>query len=301
MRRQNVIPALLIFCAFLVSGLLTGRWIGLSLENLHKKSTAALKQDSDGAGEQAESRFRSFAPQSPANFQDLDLQFATRAASEQRNILLIGVDHLGSPSPTLESIWLILYIQDMPQITWMPIYPEVTASGQGVHIQADTSLEDKFQLQTKMVLAQGFQQALRENNIRWDNLIILDQAAVAGVIDTLGGLERLSSQQQAEDGVVDGLNSIAILRPTSESSQTALLSQVNLIQQLCRTSPQSHINITRLRQLLKTLGSHLMTDLEPEQIIADMNSMLLYGGGFTCEFPSLTLLTSETRAPGSTK
>jgi hypothetical protein len=137
-------------------------------------------------------------------------------------------------------------------------------------------------------------------HIRWDNIIILDQSAVAGVIDTLGGLERLTSPQ-AEGDVVDGLHSIAILQPADEDSQAALLSQANLIQQLCRTSPQSHINLTRLQALLKTMSNHLITDLDPEQVIADMNSMLLYGGGFTCEFPSLALLSSEITAPAGTR
>ncbi len=300
MRYKNVIPALMIFSAFLLTGLLTGRWIGQSIEELHKKTTSALTQDKGEAGEQAQSRFNSFAPQSPPNFQDMDLSVVRRPEPEQRNILLIGVDHLGSPSPTLESIWLVLYIQDMPQITWMPIYPEITTRGRSVQIQTDTSLKENFQIIPDSLLPQGFHQALRAKHIRWDNMIILDQSAVAGVIDTLGGLERLTSLP-AEGDVVDGLHSIAILQPADEDSQAALLSQANLIQQLCRTSPQSHINLTRLHALLKTMSNHLITDLDPEQVIADMNSMLLYGGGFTCEFPSLALLSSEITAPAGTR
>jgi len=300
MRYKNVIPALIIFSVFLLSGLLTGRWIGQSIEDLHKKSTSTLNQNKVEAGEQAYSRFRSFAPQSPANFQNMDLGLVRRSTPEQRNVLLIGVDHLGSPSPTLESIWLVLYIQDLPQITWMPIYPEITTRGKHVLIQTDSSLKESFQLLPDSLLPQGFQQALRAKHIHWDNLIILDQSAMAGVIDTLGGLERLTSQL-AEGDVVDGLHSIAILQPANIDSQAALLSQANLIQQLCRTSPQEHINLTRLQNLLKTMSSHLVTDLEPEQVISDMSSMLLYGGGFTCEFPSLALLSSEITAPSGTK
>lgn len=301
MKRQNVFPALIIFSIFLVSGLLTGRWIGRSLENQHNRTASALKQKRAEDDEQAQSRFRSFAPQSPAGFPDLDLDLVRRPTPEQRNILLVGVDHLGSPSPTLESIWLILYIQDMPQITWMPVYPEIAASPGGVQIRTDPSLEGNLQLHSGSLLPEVFLQALREKSIHWDNYLILDQAALAGVIDALGGLERLSRQPQAEDEKLDGLQAIAALIPVKENSQAAMLSQAFLIQQLCRTSPQSHFNLNRLQSLFKLLDSHLATDLEPGQIMADMNSMLLYGGGFKCEFPSLMLLSSEVGAPTTTK
>jgi hypothetical protein len=178
----------------------------------------------------------------------------------------------------------------------MPLYPEVTTSEHGVQIQADASMQQNFRLQPDSSLPDDFQQTLREEHIRWDHLIIVDQVAVAGIIDTLGGLDRLSSQQAQAD-TIDGINAIAALMPASGSAQAALFSQANLIQRLCRTSPQSHINLSRLQDLFKTLDNHLVTDLEPEKIITDMNSMLLYGGGFTCEFPSLTLLGTASRAP----
>lgn len=301
MKRQNFLPALIIFSLFLVSGLLTGRWIGRSLESQHDRTASTLKENRINDSEQAQSRFRSFAPQPSTNFPGLDLDLVRRAPPEQRNILLIGVDHLGSPSPTLESIWLILYIQDMPQITWMPIFPEIATSPNGIQIRTDPALEGNLQLQSGSILPESFQQALRDKSIEWNNYLVLDQAAVAGIIDALGGLERLSRQQQIEEEKLDGLQAIAELMPVGDSSQAALLSQAFLIQQLCRTSPQSHFNLNRLQSLFKLLDSHLATDLEPEQILADMNGMLLYGGGFKCEFPSLMLISSEARTPTTTK
>ena len=86
----------------------------------------------------------------------------------QRNIAIIHVDDLQSPSPKLVSIWgLILYFPE-PKVILQPLYP--------LDIEGNVDLGNRFSLSDKKAPNQVFMKFLADdNNITWDNYLVFDQ------------------------------------------------------------------------------------------------------------------------------
>lgn len=291
MKHKNALHALIIFAVFLFTGLWTGQRIGRMMENIQTKDKAT-RLAAHNALQKGQLEHQSFAPQSQLTSNMSTELKAVLPSRLQRNILVIGVNHLESPSPELEGIWLILYLPDMPRVTLMPIYPSVMRGASGGRIIADSALAQNFRLDSKSVPETSFFEALAELDIHWDNYLLLDEIALIDLIDFMGGLEKTPTVDGAQSDKTTGIQALAHLQPTLNNPEHALLSQMQIAQRLCRTHLSLNNPPERIPELFDTLGKHLVTDLQPSQVIADMKSMLPAGGGITCEFPFLALLSA---------
>jgi hypothetical protein len=302
MRYQHLLPPVIIFGMFLLTGIWIGRWIGNFFEADQLKTAGNRlpvmvdmhRSDQPGgltggltgglSGEHSNAPLS--VPAMPAAGQE------NRSLQRQSNVLLIGVDDLEASSPVLESVWLILYLPDMPQITWMPIYPQILRTQAGVRIQAKAALTDTFAIENGSAPNQEFLDLLKQEGMWWNHYVIVDQTAVIELIDSLGGVEIISPDRLLEDQKISGSEAFSGLLLANGDLQGALFSQANLIQQLCRIPPKSYLNLNRAQIIFQKLHKHLITNITAEHLIDDLQLMISSGGGFVCDFPSLNLLSS---------
>lgn len=75
---------------------------------------------------------------------------STALASSQQNYLLIQVDDLGSTSPQLVQVWIVLtYYSNPPQVIFLPLYPSYDTS-QNSDIANSFSMNSSNQLTDKL-------------------------------------------------------------------------------------------------------------------------------------------------------
>lgn len=292
MKYKSMLPGLTIFAVFLFTGIWSGQRIGNMLESIQRQNKTSPGEARNILQKGGQPNLHSFAPQSQLTDAMATELKEVLPARTQRNILVIGVNHLGSPSPELEGVWLVLYLPDMPRITLMPIFPSVVRGQNGGQITADFALTQKFLLGPKSIPDPAFFEALNKLDIHWDNYLLLDEIALIDLIDFMGGLEKSPGMNGAQSEKTTGVQTLAQLQPTIKNPEYALLSQMQIAQRLCRATLSLNTPPERIPELFDTLGKHLVTDLQPSQVIADLKSMLPAGGSITCEFPFLALLSS---------
>ncbi len=95
-------------------------------------------------------------------------------SSYQRNIAILHVDDLQSDSPKLLSIWgLILYFPE-PKVILQPLYP--------LDIEGNADLGNRFSLSADKTPNPVFMKFLAEDNqITWDNYLVLDQNGMSAI------------------------------------------------------------------------------------------------------------------------
>ncbi len=200
---------------------------------------------------------------------------ALTESSGQRNLLVIGVNQIGSPNLTLESVWLVLYLQDTPRFTLMPVYP---GSGLSVNPQAAADLTGLFSLDSYGNPGASFLAALHARKLWWNNYIVLDQTAIAGMIDFVGGVTLGNT-------IMDGIHAMANMPMVQYAPQDALMAQAEIIKDICSQSTQPELS-ARVEGLLRLIPYHLNTDMDLE-LALNQWERLRASGPFTCEFPSL--------------
>jgi hypothetical protein len=192
------------------------------------------------------------------------------AANGQRNILVIGVDDLNSSQPHLESVWLILYIVDRPQITLLPIYPGLPAE----------KFSPLFKVGPDGAPDPVFLEALLEHGLWWSGYILLDEVALAEVI------EAASRQSSKDRNSLSGVRAVAEVPPPWEDPQRSLSGQIHLAQYLCSQLDGSNPGLD-IASLLELIPRHATTDLNLTRRAAELRHLLADPQGLSCEFPTL--------------
>ena len=201
---------------------------------------------------------------------------STAAPNGQHNLLVIGIDNLEAESPRLESIWMILYIPPTPQFTLIPIYPSPYAGGE----ELQNYLESTFALGKELKPDPAFLVAVQSVNIWWDNYIILDETAMANVVNT-------ASSENAMNNPDFGSSTIANLPLAWEEPETAVLAQAELLNGLChdfaRTNSAKKLNISS-----EIFSNHVNSDLSAAQLTSILQSMTsIKSEPFRCQFPTI--------------
>lgn len=207
----------------------------------------------------------------------------------QRNLLVIGVDHLGGVSqtdphvaPRLESVWLLLYFVDRPQITLLPLYPSPTqgssSSVDEKHVEV-SSLSASFSLRSDHTPSPSFLQLLESQEIWWNHYILLDRTALSQLIEFAGASQKWN-----------GESVLGKVPAASEDGQAALAGQSRIAQDFCRLSAGLGPDFNPL-PLLSLSPEHLITDLDLKKAVQLTQSLLYGSGGFTCNFPTLAAST----------
>jgi len=202
---------------------------------------------------------------------------STATPNDQQNFLIIGVDDLEAESPRLESVWMLLYIPPTPQFTLIPLYPSAYAGGE----ETQDYMESTFALGNDLKPNPAFLVAVQSVNTWWNNYIILDETAMANVINT-------ASADNAINNPDFGSRTIAMLPLAWEDPKAAVLAQAELLNGLChdfaRNFSGKNLDISS-----KTLSNHVRSDLNAAQLTAMLQQMTINKSErFRCQFPTIT-------------
>lgn len=249
MKNMNKPPLYLFFAAFLLVGFLLG-------------SSAARSQG--------------LSDVVPPTATAQTLATSTTAPNGQQNLLIIGVDDLESQTPRLESIWLLLYISPTPKFTLIPLYPSSYAGG----VEQEDYLENTFRLGDDLKPDLAFLVAVQSIDIWWNHYVILDENAIAEIIN-------LSSGDNAMNDPSFGSRTVANLPLAWENPEAAVLAQAELLNGLCHDFARNGSS-KDLNEFLKSLNNHVSSDLNTTQLGAALKSLIATGSErVQCQFPTI--------------
>jgi len=201
---------------------------------------------------------------------------STAAPNSQQNFLIIGVNNLEAESPRLESIWMLLYIPPTPQFTLIPIYPSPYAGGE----ELQNYLESTFALGKDLKPDPAFLVAVQSVNIWWNNYIILDETAMANVVNT-------ASSDNVMNNPDFGSRTIANLPLAWEEPEAAVLAQAELLNGLCHDFARNN-SANKLNISSKTFSNHVSSDLSAVQLTTMLQNMTsIKSEPFRCQFPTI--------------
>lgn len=198
----------------------------------------------------------------------------TESPTGQRTILIIGIDELQAPVPSLKSVWVLFYIPSSPGMTLVPLYPAMSNN----QTEPDAALAASFALTPEKTPAQSFVDALDGKDVHWSHYAVLDAVGLAALIDTLGGVD-ISADHLDGNSVVAGLSAI------EADTVHSLESQSDLIKGLCAIPGRPGVVID-VPAIFNLLNGHLSTNITADLVISDWNSLGMLGGQL-CKFPTL--------------
>lgn len=185
--------------------------------------------------------------------------------------LVILVDDLTALNPTLNGVWLSRSSDGGQGSLFFPIFPSQAEDGD----QRDINLRGAFWLDESFRPSQQFQTILRDRNLVWHRVILLDQPALeeAGLI--LGEL----------NPTYKPLNSVGLagLTYTVENRSIVQSNQALFIHEICSQLPlPAHNDL--LQRFLEGFAGHLRVVGTTPLAITQSWSQVSY-----CLFPTLVL------------
>jgi len=196
----------------------------------------------------------------------------------QRSILLIGSSKISPSHPRLESIWLITYSSSDRTIHLLPIFP----SGEEVVSDLGQQLDQSFDLineQGNLKPSPEFINTLHANNYRWSGYLVFDKFAISNIIDLLGGIDLLGE-------VLTGDQATQRMPAAMDLPQEAFSFQVNIIQAVCRKLSELPSQ-PDWNQVISLIPKHIITDLNSDQLLIELDTLLSDKYSPSCNFPTL--------------
>jgi hypothetical protein len=159
--------------------------------------------------------------------------------------LIILVDDLMALNPSLQAVWLSRSTDGGEGILFFPIFPSQSEDG----TQRDLNLRGAFWLEESMIPSEEFQTILRDRNLTWHQILLLDQIALSEINLTLA---ELNSDYLPLNSV--GLSGLSY---TVENRLMAQTNQAMFIRDLCGLLPLPPHNELSQRTL-NGFASHLI-------------------------------------------
>jgi hypothetical protein len=247
-------PFLPVFSLFLVLGLFLGTRLGLS------RGTANSANDSIATSSAPIATTSEFATPQPA------------AANGQRNVLVIGVDTMQPENARLESIWMVLYFPGYSEFNLIPLFPAALSGGPS----QDDALSRAFNLRADHLPSTEFLAAVQDLDLWWNDVLVIDEAGFARVIDQVGGVV-------LDGDTFNGANAVANLSNPWDAPKRALQGQVSLATALCSQSPGIFSPET-IQAMGSLTGTHIFISGDMRSTLADWQNL---NEPISCQFPTL--------------
>lgn len=198
----------------------------------------------------------------------------------QQNFLLIGVNKIATQDVRLESLWLVSNITTDSTLYLLPIFPTGNESISDIQEQ----LYRSFKLEKKngeLTLGQDFLKILEVNNYWWSGFLVADSAALMDFINNLGDTEQKRESIFRDHNFKDFHNAI-------NDPKKAFAIQLAIFQTACQKLSElsSDFNLEHFFTLSPT---HLITDLDFNQVLKEWNALRSNGQGPSCRFPTLEI------------
>jgi hypothetical protein len=209
---------------------------------------------------------------SPASIEDNNYPVPGSTNTEQTNLLVIFVNKIDEAPTEVHMVWMVAFNPGSP-IKLIPVYPTTTEGS-----AKDSELFSNFILsryEKQFILDQDITQILHERDLEWDGIIILDNRALAYLIDTFGSI-RINSENLDRDQLA------AYKFPEFETKQLNLTYQTLLWREICWNILHSPENISNLN---KDFKKHSSISLSEEISSQDWVTLLSNVKIPSCEFP----------------
>lgn len=181
--------------------------------------------------------------------------------SDLRSVLIVGVDNLESPSPSLRAVWVLLYqiSSDSLYLHGLPL--DAKSGGDGTE-----TLRDLFAWSIEDGLDEDFtQELLRILPLSPDLIVVNDETAFASAVNYLGGVE-------IEGKSLDGESVIAFLSLSWEKPEILLNNQALLLEALVPKALASSPT-PELTDLAELIPEHVYISLDVTEAVALMNPL----------------------------
>ena len=266
-----------IFAIFLIPGLLTGR----------ATARAGQKFLASYTGSQSEAIYHpnNSGYPLPAVFNPDTIALKGEVNnSKQRSILIITVDDLKSNGARLDSVWLILYMPNLPEITLIPIYPTINFSGDSIDVDLDYDLQTKFKLDPGGILDPIFLAYLRENGVTWSKSIMLDRSSI-------NQIDQFASNPQIDHPSGSHHEEHSSIIPDKELTPAErILSQAKIAQNLCQHYSELMLTPDTVLRYFPRLVDRIETDISAQEAAYEIWTFEEAMSGFRCVFPSFSAM-----------
>ncbi|OGO28067.1 MAG: hypothetical protein A2W33_10565 [Chloroflexi bacterium RBG_16_52_11] len=288
---KNYRPLLIwigLYLVLFIGSVWIGRWAGHQTRTALAFGDHSTRQNQPGNQEEIK-RYRqpSFQPKSLAlqiTETAPDLPSPQIIPDRQRNILVIGVDDMLSAEPQLQSLWMVLFLNNVPHLMMVPIYPAPVLGSANSQIM-DEDLASLFRLDDEMTPAAEFITSLEDQELWWTGYIILDQQALRQILAVIVG-----SSPSAESFANDML---ASAQGDALLPEAALSSQTRFVQEMCRLSSWfSTADPEQILDMVANIFPHIRTNLDLEVAVSEIKNAVHLGGGISCEFPTVIASTN---------
>jgi hypothetical protein len=196
----------------------------------------------------------------------------SQETTEQINLLVVFVNRIDIASTKLQMIWMVAFNPDAP-IKLLPVYPSATQD-----YVKDSELASKFNIQKQekqVILDQEFTQILQTQGLDWDGVIILDNRAMAYIIDNFGTI-------RVNDETVDRDQLAAYGFPGDDAKQSNLNYQTLLWREICWNILHSPEEIPNLnKDFNKHASVTLLEKISKQDWVALLENVKIP----SCEFP----------------
>ncbi len=185
--------------------------------------------------------------------------------------LIILVDDLMALNPTLQGVWLSRSTDEGTGALFFPIFPSQADDG----TQRDLNLRGAFWLEESLALSEEFQTILRDRNLSWHQVLLLDQTALLEINLILAELK--PEYKPLNSVGMSGLNYSVENRILAQNNQALF------IRDLCQQLPLPAHNELAQRAL-EGFTSHLfITGNTPVEFVSYWSDVSY------CQFPTMTL------------
>jgi len=268
-----------IFTIFLISGLVSGQATaraGQIFLASYTVSQSVAISDPNNTGYPLPAVFNpdTIAPQGEVN------------NSKQRSILIITVNDLKVNGAKLDSIWLLLYVPNLPEITLIPVYPKINSSGDSIKVDLDYDLQTKFKLEPGGILDPIFLAHLRENGVTWSKYIILDRSSI-------NQIDQFATNPQIEhpSGSYHGELS-SIITDKELTTAERILSQAKIAQNICHHYTELMLTPDTVLKYFPRLVDRIETDINAQEAAYEIWTFDKAMAGFRCVFPSFSAMNA---------
>jgi hypothetical protein len=208
----------------------------------------------------------------PASQDDDTYPMPGSTNTEQTNLLVVFVNKIDDAPTELQMVWMVAFNPDTP-IKLIPVYPSSTEGS-----VKDSELSSNFILrrhEKQFLIDQDITQILHKRELEWDGIIILDNRALAYIIDTFGSI-RVNGDNLDRDQLA------AYKFPEIETKQSNLTYQTLLWREICWNILHSPEDISNLN---KDFKKHSSISLSEEISSQDWVTLLANVKIPSCEFP----------------
>ena len=192
-------------------------------------------------------------------------------ASADPFTLLIYVDDLSKPDPLLQGVWLSRSGDTQQIKLFFPLFPSQAEDG----IQRDLNLRGAFWLDEPTQPSEKFLTILRDRNLSWNYILLLDQAALVeiGLILQETNPDSYQLDPAAVAGLTYGVDNRAVVQEN----------QARYIRELCGQLPLPGQN-ELLQRFLEGFSGHILINS-----ITPLEFNQSWQGDISCLFPTLYL------------